>query len=158
MGWLESGRWIDHAASFKRVSSMRTPMLSQLAVAQHMAEGHYDRHLRLARTAYAQRAKHMQQAIREYFPADCRVSRPRGGFMPWVELPTGCCGIELANFALRENIALSPGVVFSHRGHYTNCLGLCHSGYIRDAHSASIKVLGDWLVKRQSAESKVTRQ
>ena len=42
--------------------------------------------------------------------------------MRWVELPAGCCGIELANFALSEHIALSPGVVFSHRDHYTNCI------------------------------------
>lgn len=151
VGWLESGRWIDQAASLKRVSSMRTPMLSQLAVARHMAEGHYDRHLRLARTAYAQRAKHMQQAIRDYFPRECRVSRPRGGFMLWVELPDDCCGIQLANFAMGQDIALSPGVVFSHRGHYTSCIRLCYSCYIKEEHAASIKVLGDWLTQHRSA-------
>ena len=68
--------------------------------------------------------------------------------MLWVELPTGCCGIELANFALRENIALSPGVMFSHRGHYTNCIRLCYSGYNRNEHEVSIKVLGNWLTSR----------
>ena len=145
VGWLETGRWIEQATLQKRVSSMRTPMLGQLAVARHMEEGHYDRHLRLARTVYAQRAKHLQQAVREYFPVQCRVSRPRGGFMLWVELPADCSGIELANFAVSENIALSPGVLFSHQGHYTNCIRLCYSCYVKGEHEASVKVLGDWL-------------
>ncbi len=145
VGWLETGRWIEQATLQKRVSSMRTPMLGQLAVARHMEEGHYDRHLRLARTVYAQRAKHLQQAVREYFPLQCRVSRPRGGFMLWVELPVDCSGIELANFAVSENIALSPGVLFSHQGHYANCIRLCYSCYVKGEHEVSVKVLGDWL-------------
>lgn len=145
VGWLESGRWIDAAAGYKRACSLRTPMLSQLAVARHMVDGHYDRHLRLARTTYAQRARDMQQAVRDHFPEDCRISRPRGGFMLWVELPTHCSGIDLANFAVSQDIALSPGIVFSHRGHYTNCIRLCYSNFRKAEHAASIEVLGEWL-------------
>ena len=149
LGWLETGRWIEDAATSKRSTTLRTPMLGQLAIARHMAEGHYDRHLRLARTAYAQRARDMQHAVRSHFPENCRLSRPRGGFMLWVELPQRCSGIDLAHFAVSQDIALSPGIIFSQRGHYTNCIRLCYSTFCKDRQTASIKVLGDWLAQRQ---------
>lgn len=147
VGWLEAGKWIEQAATIKRFSSMRTSVLGQMAMARHMEEGHYDRHLRLARTTYAQRAKHIQQAIKDHFPQECKMSRPRGGFMLWVELPPDCSGIDLANFGMEQSIALVPGVVFSNKGHYNNCIRLCYSRYIKSEHEPSIKVLGDWLTK-----------
>ena len=74
--------------------------------------------------------------------------------MLWIELPAACKGMELANFAVSENIALSPGVLFSHRGHYTNCIRLCYSGYVKSEHEASVKVLGDWVKSRQGQDGR----
>jgi len=145
IGWLNAARWHDKAIEIKRVSSLRTSLLNQQAVALHMAEGHYDRHVRLARSAYALRCSAMRTAILKHFPAGTRVSQPTGGFLLWIELPDNISGTDLAEYALSRDIALSPGCLFSTRNHYGHCIRLCFSRYNSKAQAESLQLLGQWL-------------
>jgi DNA-binding transcriptional MocR family regulator len=92
----------------------------------------------------------MTQAICAYFPAETKVTRPRGGFILWLQFPDEFDSLVLYKEALVHNINVAPGVIFSPSGNYRNCLrlncGLPWSPRIEQA----MQTLGQ-LCKRQLA-------
>ena len=144
IGWLRAVRWQHAALDFKRAVSARSATMPQQAIARLMAEGHYGRHIRLARDVYAKRCRAMRSIVAECFPQGTRVAQPTGGYQLWVELPEGTSAMALAEYALSQGIAISPGGLFSHRGHYGHCLRLCYANYQAE-HRTSIELMGAWL-------------
>ena len=155
VGWLKATRWMQAALDFKRAVSARSVLLHQQAIARHMAEGHYDRHIRLCRDTYAKRGRALRSLVAQCFPHGTRISQPTGGFQLWVELPDNYRAMALAEYALSQDIVISPGGLFSHRGHYSHCLRLCYSRY-REDHGAPIELMGSWLSERE--QSRATRE
>ncbi len=151
VGWLKTPRWRQAALDFKRAVSARSVLLPQQAIARHMAEGHYDRHIRLSRDTYAKRGRALRADIAQYFPSHTRISQPTGGFQMWIELPTGNSAMALAEHALSQGIAISPGRLFSHRGHYGHCIRLCYSKY-QNENRGSIELMGKWLLENPLAD------
>lgn len=151
VGWLKTPRWRQAALDFKRAVSARSVLLPQQAIARHMAEGHYDRHIRLSRDTYAKRGRALRADIAQYFPSHTRISQPTGGFQMWIELPTGNSAMALAEHALSQGIAISPGRLFSHRGHYGHCIRLCYSKY-QNENRGSIALMGKWLLENPLAD------
>jgi len=74
-------------------SVIATAKLNQLIVADFLASGSYDRHLRKLKTALKNQVSQSAAAISRYFPAGTRISSPRGGYVIWVELPDGVDGM-----------------------------------------------------------------
>jgi len=144
VGWLRAARWQEAALDFKRGVSARSALMPQQAIARHMAEGHYARHIRLSRETYAKRGRALRTAIAQCFPEGTRLSQPTGGFQMWIELPEEFSAMALAEYALSQGIAISPGRLFSHRGYYAHCLRLCYSRY-QDENRVSIELMGKWL-------------
>jgi len=146
IGWLDAARWKDKALDFKRAVSQRSARMTQQAIARHMAEGHYDRHIRLSRDIYAKRGRDLRAVIAGCFPEGTKISQPSGGFQLWIEMPQRYSAMDLAKYALSQDIAISPGKLFSHRGYYGHCVRLCHANY-QPEQRASIELLGQWLAK-----------
>ncbi len=144
VGWLKTTRARQAALDFKRAVSARSILLPQQAIARHMAEGHYDRHIRLSRDTYAKRGRSLRSDIARFFPTHTRISQPTGGFQMWIELPSEYSAMALAEYALSQGIVIAPGRLFSHRGHYGHCLRLCFSKY-QDENRSSIELMGKWL-------------
>ena len=92
-----------------------TPTLMQMAVAEFLAAGGYEHHLRRLRRAVASQVERVSEAVSRAFPAGTRISRPQGGFVLWVELPEGKSGLTLAERAMEKGIAIVPGQLFSGR-------------------------------------------
>ena len=124
VGWMIPGRWREQVEYLKYVSSLAAPTLSQMAVADFLHHGGYDRHLRRVRSAYARQVALMIQAVGKYFPAGTRVTRPRGSFVIWVELPQEADALTLCQKALEKRISIAPGPVFSASGKYRNFIRL----------------------------------
>jgi DNA-binding transcriptional MocR family regulator len=70
----------------------------------------------------------MTQAVTKYFPKETKVTRPSGGFVLWIEFPKKINSIELYHRALRENISIAPGPIFSAKQHYQNFIRI-NCGY-----------------------------
>lgn len=120
VGWVVPGRYFEQVAHRKYVSSLATSTLPQLAIAEYLAAGGYDRHLRKVRSIYAHQAQRMVEAIARNFPAGTRVTRPSGGFVLWIELPETIDSLELHRLALEKGISIAPGLLFSASGKYRN--------------------------------------
>jgi len=120
VGWIAGGRWHDQIVRLKYGATLACPTLLGMAVAEFLASGGYDRHLRRLRTAIAGNVERYREAIVTQFPEGTRVSAPRGGFVLWVELPAGVDALTLHEQALRRRIVLAPGPLFSARNRFTN--------------------------------------
>jgi DNA-binding transcriptional MocR family regulator len=124
VGWVAAGRYAEHVRILKFMSTGGMPELLQLAIAEFLENGGYDRHLRSMQRNYARQTGLTQCAVATHFPPGTRVTRPTGGFVEWVELPKGCDAVELYEQALRERIGFAPGPMFSATDWYRNCLRL----------------------------------
>jgi DNA-binding transcriptional MocR family regulator len=124
VGWVAPGRFYDKVKALKLTSTLAAATLPQLAVAEFLANGGYDRHLRTVREAYAANLKRMSLALAETFPKGTRITQPQGGFVLWIELPAKVRAIEMHDLALREKINLAPGPMFSPVHGYQNFIRL----------------------------------
>ena len=124
VGWAAPGRYRDRIAYLKYATSQAAPTLPTLAVADYLAQGGYDRFLRRVCRQYERHVQWVRGLVQRYFPAGTRVTRPRGGYVLWVELPAGCDALELQRRALAAGISVAPGPVFSPTGRYPRHLRL----------------------------------
>jgi DNA-binding transcriptional MocR family regulator len=97
----------------KFISSMSSSTLTQAVVADYLAHGGYDRHLRSMRRLLTSQLALYTDAIAKLFPEGTKTSRPRGGHSFWVRLPDPVDAVSLYWAALKENIVIAPGPVYS---------------------------------------------
>ena len=124
VGWIAAGRYRAQVEKLKLVTNIASATPTQLAVAEFLANGGYDRHLRSIRRDYARKAALMGEAIGRFFPEGTRVSRPKGGFSLWVEMPEMVDSLELYGKAVKEGMTIAPGPIFSASGKYRNFVRL----------------------------------
>jgi len=124
VGWIVPGRWRRQVEHLKYVGTMASATLTQLTLADYLADSRYERHLVRVRRGYADNMVRLQAAIARYFPPGTRTSRPAGGFVLWVELPEGSDSLALYDRAVAAGISFSPGRLFSPQDKYGNCLRL----------------------------------
>jgi DNA-binding transcriptional MocR family regulator len=124
VGWVAPGRYRQTVEWLKYTTSLATSTLPQLAIAQFLASGGYDHHLRRIRRVYARYVASMSHAVRRFFPEGTRVTRPAGGFVLWVQLPDTVDSLELYKLALKAGIAITPGYIFSATQQFRNFIRL----------------------------------
>ncbi|MFN2570754.1 MAG: PLP-dependent aminotransferase family protein [Gemmatimonadales bacterium] len=124
VGWVAAGRFRDRVGQLKFSHSIATAQLQQLALADFLAHGHYDRHLRSLRKSVAATVRSMSDAVSRWFPEGTRISRPEGGAALWLELPGHATGLEFWKRALESGIAVAPGAIFSSRGGFEKFIRL----------------------------------
>jgi DNA-binding transcriptional MocR family regulator len=151
VGWVAPGRYKDTIKRLKYMGNISAPTLSQLAMAEFMRSGFYDRHLRKLRLLLKNQIHFYTEAIRQHFPSETRITRPQGGFLLWLELPATVDAFQLYALALEKGMSIAPGPMFSAVQGYRNYIrlscGLPWSTQIEQA----IKIMGSLakdLIKR----------
>ena len=86
---------------------------TQMAVAEYLAQGSFERHIRKVRAVLERQCRMMEQRILAHFPAGTRVSHPSGGTVLWAQLPPPADSIRLFYEAKAKGIGLAPGNIFS---------------------------------------------
>lgn len=124
IGWIVPGRYREQIEYLKFVTNLAASGFAQLAVAELLQGGAYQRYLRQVCDRYAQAIERMTEAIQLHFPAQTRITRPAGGFVLWVELPPAVDAVKLTQQALAQGISIAPGPVFSATGKYRNYIRL----------------------------------
>ncbi|GAA0585969.1 PLP-dependent aminotransferase family protein [Rhizomicrobium electricum] len=122
VGWIVPGRFQAKIEALKACFSVAAPSPTQLALAEFLTNGGYDRHLRTLRKAYVRQVEQMRAAIGRHFPKGTHVTRPEGGSVLWIEMPAGTDGLALHERALKEGIAVAPGAMFTLGDQYRNCI------------------------------------
>ncbi len=124
VGWIAPGRYRAQVERLKMTMNIASAAPTQQAVAEFLANGGYEHHLRTIRRDYAKRVAQMGEAIGRYFPPGTRVTRPKGGFSLWVELPEYADTLALYARAVKDGITIAPGPIFSASGKYANFVRL----------------------------------
>lgn len=113
VGWAAAGRFAPVVQRLKMMSSLATALPPQLAIADYLEQGGYDRHLRQLRAALAAGQQRARRLVERHFPAGTRVTRPAGGYFLWLELPPAVEALALHHRAMALGISTAPGVLFS---------------------------------------------
>jgi DNA-binding transcriptional MocR family regulator len=142
VGWIAGGRWHDQILRLKFSHTLACPTLPGMAVAEFLASGGYDRHLRRLRAAMASNIERYREAIATEFPEGTRVSVPRGGFVLWIELPPGVDALQLHDQALRHRIVIAPGPLFSARQRFTNFIRISTGAPWSERIAEGLRTLG----------------
>ncbi len=124
IGWIIPGRYQEHIERLKYSLTVSTPPLLQMAVAEFLSSGGYDRHLRRLRGQLKAQVERTRDAVCALFPPGTRVTSPSGGFVVWVELPAGVDAFTVQSLALAEGISIAPGPIFSARDRFSNHIRL----------------------------------
>jgi DNA-binding transcriptional MocR family regulator len=151
VGWVAAGRYQEQIERGKMLANVASASPPQLAIAEFLANGGYEHHLRSIRRVYARQAAQMGDAIGRAFPFGTRVSRPQGGFVLWVEMPEGVDSLVLYKKAKAQGITIAPGPIFSIDGRYRNCVRL-NAACWNPAVEVAIEALGR-LAKEQLTTS-----
>lgn len=124
VGWIAGGARHPRIDYLKYVSNIAATSISQLAVADYLESGRYERYLRGARANYQRGVLRMSEAVARYFPAATRISQPHGGFVIWLELPAQIDCFAIAKQVLAQGVSIAPGPIFSASNKYRNCMRL----------------------------------
>jgi DNA-binding transcriptional MocR family regulator len=120
VGYIAAEKWQSRVRALKQTSTLNGALLPALAVAEFLKNGGYDRYLRSVRQAYHHQVAKMKEAIVESFPDGISLSRPKGGFVLWCELPGKVDAIKLFKQAREAGISIAPGPLFSPTGDFRN--------------------------------------
>ncbi len=143
VGYVAAGRFRDTVERLKFVHTVATPTLPQMAIADFLENGGYERHLRRLRRSLAGQVARVSEAIAERFPRGTRISRPRGGFLLWVEMPAGKSALELHDRAHARGVSVAPGPLFSAKRRFASCLRVSCGFPWSDAIDRGIRTLGE---------------
>jgi len=142
IGWAIPGRFKERVIRLKRMHTVSTNTLAQSAIANFLANGRYELHLRHLRKALHTQSLRYVQGVSEYFSEDTRITRPQGGFTLWIELNKRVDAYKLHKRALKHNIGIAPGQIFSSQGRFENCFRISYGDPWSDKVEDGIRTLG----------------
>src|SRR5881275_2668592 len=89
LGWISAvPAIVEQLALIKQRVDPHTQNLSQLAVAELIESGAFDRHVNSLRGEHRRRRDAMVKALRQHVPGDkLRFTIPEGGLYLWCRLP-----------------------------------------------------------------------
>ena len=151
VGWVIAGRYRKKFLQYKQAWSSATSSINQLALAEFLSSGQYERHLVRLRMAMREQVEKGRYMIARNFPEGTRISHPHGGNVLWVEMPEGCDCIDIFNKALEHNIGITPGILFSATRQFRNYLRINCGFPWNEANVKALKTLGQIVCNCQNA-------
>lgn len=137
IGYVLGGKWAERLRHLKLLGNVATAGLPQLALAEYLKRGGYERVVGQAAQSYRWRSEQIRALVLKYFPEGTLVTQPQGGFVLWVEMPPAVDCVVLHDLALQVGISVTPGVIFSPRGDYRHHIRIsCGQLAVEDAEPA----------------------
>lgn len=150
VGWVAaSEKYKEKIKRLKLYHSITSPTMQQAAIANFLATGRYEHHLRKLRQTLHANCLHFTRAIGDYFPESTKLSNPKGGFILWLELDKHIDTYQLYQEAMLHKISIAPGSMFTLQDRYRNCMRLSYGMQWTPQVERALKKLGS-LVKEMS--------
>jgi DNA-binding transcriptional MocR family regulator len=144
IGWCAGGRWHAEVARLKAVTNVAGARLPQLALAEFLESGAFDKHVKQLRVKLWRSVEATRHEVLRTFPKGTSVSHPEGGFVIWIQLPRQYDGADVARRAASAGIHILPGAVFSPTGQYRNCIRIA-CGHPFEAIQPAVRTLARML-------------
>ena len=143
IGYVVPGKYFDAVLKRKFLGNISSAGIPQVALAEYLRKGTYERVVQKAALHYKQRTDRLRQLVLQHFPEGTRVTQPQGGFVLWVELPLHISGVVLHDHALAAGISITPGVIFSPGGDYQHHIRMSASAVDGDMMESAVRRLGE---------------
>ncbi|MVN23318.1 aminotransferase-like domain-containing protein [Mucilaginibacter arboris] len=147
VGWCIPGKFIKQIIQLKFSNSLSSVTITQAAIGHFFETGRYDLHMRKLRKELHTQCLRYIQSIVEYFPPDIKISQPCGGYVLWIELPKSVDAFELFQQAIKQQISIAPGQIFSINGNYTHFIRISFGLPYNSDINKSLKALGGLIYK-----------
>ncbi|KAA0992744.1 aminotransferase-like domain-containing protein [Dyadobacter aurulentus] len=142
VGWIAPGKYKDKILKLKLVHSISSPAIAQEAVGNFLNNGKYETHLRQLRRTLRDNYQKYVRTIAEHFPEGTKTSRPQGGLSLWVEFDKRIDTAKLYDYAIKHQISIAPGRMFTLQSQFENCVRLCFGMQWNAQIESSLKHLG----------------
>ncbi len=133
------------------VAGFGTGLVEQAALAELLAGGGLERHVRRARRRYQERLETMLDAFDASMPGGCKRVRPVGGNAIWATLPADTDGAAVRADARAEGIVYAPGEAYFFDGRGAENLQLGFASVPREVIAEGIARLGEIVWKHGGA-------
>lgn len=151
VGWAAAGRFGKDVERLKTMTSLASPMPPQLAIAEYLVQGGYERHLRQLRHTLESHHRVARTCIERFFPRGTRMTVPQGGYFVWLELPKGVDALAIHHRAMAQSISTAPGVLFSADRRFSHHLRLNVGHPVDQRVRGALKLLGQWAKEGNSS-------
>jgi DNA-binding transcriptional MocR family regulator len=142
VGWVAPGKYLDKVKRLKLYHSITSATTHQEAIANFLATGRYEHHLRKLRQTLHSNSLQFIRTIGEHFPEGTKVTNPTGGFILWLELPKHIDAYNLYQEAIQHKISIAPGSMFTLQDRYKNCIRLSYGMQWKPEVERALKKLG----------------
>jgi len=125
MGWVVAPPAImEQLVIAKQASDLHSNYLSQRIAYEYLLHNDIESHIRKIRAVYRHQRDVMIRMLEEEFPETVTWTHPLGGMFIWMTLPKGCSSMEVFEQALKEHVAVLPGMPFYVDGGGTDTMRL----------------------------------
>jgi DNA-binding transcriptional MocR family regulator len=124
LGWVAAPAWTDHLQRLKAATSGSETVMLQRALADLLTQTGIEAGYRALRSVVNARMDEARRLVSRHFPKGTRMTAPPGGFILWLELPSGIDTNVLFEACLDERICIAPGSVFTTSGRFNHCMRL----------------------------------
>lgn len=142
VGWCIPGRFREQVLKQKLAHTITSATPTHAAIAHFLEAGRFGLHIRKLRKALHTQCLRYTQAVCAHFPEQVRVARPQGGYTLWLELPPQANAYTLYRQAIRHNISIAPGQIFSSDGRFSNYIRISFGAPFSEEIEQSIRVVG----------------
>jgi 2-aminoadipate transaminase len=131
---------------------------AQLTVREYLATQPWREQIKEFRELYRERRDATLDALDRLMPADCRWTRPAGGFYVWLQIPPGIDAKAMLPRAIAARVAYVPGTGFYADGSGSQFARLCYAFPTPDRIREGIRRLASVVESEVSLRSDFARQ
>jgi DNA-binding transcriptional MocR family regulator len=143
IGWIVGGEKHSQIIHQKLVNSLATNKTIQQGLASFMAEGFYRRHLIQYRQTLVEQRNLLINGINEHWHFPFYFTIPDGGLSIWIELEPHIDTTAIYKKALKLDIIMTPGMLFSSNKTFLNCLRLSFVHKVSGQRLEALKKIGN---------------
>ncbi|BDX06619.1 PLP-dependent aminotransferase family protein [Planctobacterium marinum] len=141
VGWISGARWHNAICRLKLVTLLASNSSVQLALAEFMASGDYQRYLKQRVQQLEQNRNALLSYLQNQGPEEIQYTSPIGGLCIWVKLPAQLDTVSLYHKALEQGIVLAPGALFTSHNDFSNYLRLSFCHPLTESRAQALKIL-----------------
>jgi DNA-binding transcriptional MocR family regulator len=151
LGWVAAGRYRDAILQLKLSTAIASSRTLQLGVSEYLQQGGLDRFLRQRRIQLQRQCHQWLEQLAVALPGLQSSSQPTGGLSVWLELEPGLDTLQLYYPALREDVVITPGRLFTSQPRYQSFLRLSFAHPLTPERHAALERLGKLLDNAQTS-------
>ncbi|GAK18828.1 transcriptional regulator, GntR family [Vibrio sp. JCM 19053] len=124
IGWVAAGKRALEVQKLQLMSTLATSAPVQMTLVHYLTSRNYESHLKQLRKKLFERKSKMTVLLSELLPEAVKVLSQSGGYFIWLELPKHIDALPIYREALKGNISIAPGKMFSLTEQYDHCIRL----------------------------------